>query len=146
MTTVLADARLGVMVSDSAINDGSRLWLGPKVFRIRGALLGFAGETHIREGFMKWWREGALVAETPTFKGGIALVLTPDRKLLYFEEDKWMETLRNGREAIGTGSQAAMAAYEALDWKDPKKAVRIACHHDHQSRAPVRAYNLKAPA
>lgn len=33
MTSILADARLGVMVSDSSISDGDRVWLGRKTYR-----------------------------------------------------------------------------------------------------------------
>ncbi len=44
MTTIVADWRFGVMVSDSSISDGDRIWLGRKVFRIREELLGFCGD------------------------------------------------------------------------------------------------------
>jgi hypothetical protein len=37
---------------------------------------------------------------------------------------------------------AALAAYEALGFTDPKRAVQIVCRHDLNSRAPVRVYRL----
>jgi hypothetical protein len=43
MTTILADLKLGVMVADSSISDGDRVWSGRKVFRFKGTLLGFSG-------------------------------------------------------------------------------------------------------
>ena len=50
--------------------------------------------------------------------------------------------LASGREAIGTGGKAAMCAYEALWFTDPRRAVSIVCKHDAASRTPVRVYRL----
>jgi ATP-dependent protease HslVU (ClpYQ) peptidase subunit len=143
MTTVLADVHLGVMVSDSCVTDGDRIWSGPKVYRIRGDLLGFAGDIAARSRFLEWWKKGGLEEDAPTFKGGDALVMKESGKLLYYHGDDLAEEILRGREAIGTGGQAAIAAYEALGWKNPRRAVAIACNHDARSRPPVRLYRLK---
>lgn len=146
MTTVLADARKGVMVSDSCVTDGDRIWSGPKVFRVRGHLLGFAGTLAPRERFLKWFKNGALKDQEETFKGGVALVITPKGKLLYYNEDDLAVEIAGGREAIGTGGKAAIAAYDALGWENPRRAVLIACRHDNASRTPVRIMTMKDTA
>lgn len=143
MTTVLADARLGVMVSDSCVTGGDRVWSGAKVFRVRGHLLGFAGDIAARTRFLAWWKRGGKEADAETFKGGQALVMTPAGKLIFYEGDDLPVDIPGGREAIGTGGKAAIAAYDALGWEDPKKAVAVACRYDSASRLPVRVYKLK---
>lgn len=140
MTTVLADLRLGVMVADSNICDDDRVWFGRKVFRIRGALLGFAGVVDEAIAFREWWR-GGMSARKPRFAHSQALVLTGS-ELLYFDNMLIPEPVRRGREAIGTGGKAAMCAYEAMGFEDPGRAVRIVCRHDAGSRGPVRIYRL----
>lgn len=144
MTTILADVHLGVMVSDSCVTAGDRVWSGPKVHRVRGELLGFAGDVAARLRFIEWWKKGAEEGDEPTFKGGVALRMTDDGKLLYYHDDDPVEVMLTGREAIGSGGKAAIAAYEALGWKNPRRAVAIACNHDSGSRPPVRLYRLKA--
>jgi ATP-dependent protease HslVU (ClpYQ) peptidase subunit len=143
VTTVLADARSGVMVSDSCVTGGDRVWNGVKVFRVRGHLLGFAGDIAPRTRFLEWWKAGAMEKDAPTFKGGQALILTPGGKLVFYEGDDLPVDIPGGREAIGTGGKVAIAAYDALGWTDPKKAVAVACRHDSASRLPVRVYKLK---
>jgi hypothetical protein len=44
MTTVVASLRDRVMVSDSCVSDGDRRYPGRKVWRVNGALIGFAGD------------------------------------------------------------------------------------------------------
>lgn len=143
MTTVLADARLGLMVSDSVTTDGDRAWSSRKVHRIRGALVGFAGDVPYLHALLEWLRAGA----TGDFGGAWsedsdALVLNASGLWLFDCNAPRLQRVPSGRESIGSGSVAAIAAYEALGWTDPKRAVRIACRHDINSRAPVRAYHL----
>jgi hypothetical protein len=141
MTTVLADAKAGLMVSDSCVTAGDRVWSGPKIFRIRGHLLGFAGDVSARDRFRKWWKEGG-EGDGPSFKGGEALVMTPEGILQYYHGDDPMEIISSGREAIGSGGKAAIAAYDALGWDNARRAVEVACRHDSGSRAPIRAMKL----
>lgn len=142
MTTVLADYKLGVMVADSSVTDGDRQWSLTKVTRIRGAIIGHAGHEPDQSTFFAWYRSG--------FEGQIKLApesnfLILSEKGLYLFNSTYSEPQRlpSGRDAIGSGSKAAMCAYEALGWADPKKAVQIVCKHDAGSRTPVRMYNLK---
>lgn len=143
MTTILADRRLGVMVADSSMTDDDRRWAARKVFRVRGALLGFAGNEPDFHLFREWFRGGAHTPADFDFGASSALVL--DATGLYFFDANYtsLQRIESGREAIGTGGKAAMCAYEALRFADPVKAVRIVCKHDSNSLGPVRRYRLK---
>lgn len=140
MTTILACLHQRMMVADSSISDGDRVWAGRKVHRCRGALIGLAGDVNEGELFMKWWRSGA-VDKPPKFTHSQALVLT-DSGLLSYNVSCIGEKIARGIEAIGSGAKAAICAYEALAWTDPKLAVKIVCRHDSGSRGPVRVYKL----
>lgn len=128
------------MAADSNVSDGDRCWKMRKVWRVKQHLLGFAGDTDGIEEFMAWWRGGCRTAQ-PAFIGCYALVLSVGG-LVYYNGQSAPETIRSGREAIGSGAKAAMAAYEALGWTDLPKAVRIAVRHDSGSRGPVKVYGL----
>lgn len=142
MTTILADYKLGVMVADSNIDDGDRQWSVRKVIRSRGALVGCAGTVSEYNYFLDWWKSGADV--TPVFSMSDSSALVLDGSGLYIFDHSTIELTKvvGGREAIGTGSVAAISAYEALNWTNPRRAVSIACKHDSKSRAPVRVYKL----
>lgn len=139
MTTVLADARLGVMVSDSSATDDDRVWSERKVFRHKGALYGFAGNVDERLLFMEWIKGDGKV---PAFSG--SCLMLSEGGLFLYDSTTMPQKIARGIEAIGTGAKAAMCAYEALGYADPKRAVSIVCKHDSGSRAPVRVYRLGA--
>lgn len=141
MTTILADYRKGVIVSDSSISDNDRVWAGKKVFRHRGALLAFAGHIGERTTFLLWLKAGQK-GKPPPFQHSQALMMT-DAGLFVYDEANQLQLVSTGIEAIGSGSKAAICAYEALGWQDPARAVRIVCKHDANSRAPVKTYRMK---
>jgi len=140
MTTILADYRLGVMVSDSGISDDDRVWLGKKVHRVKGVLLGFAGDYEEGLNFLTWWKAGK-ADKFPKFGDSTALILDSGGLTLY-EHSENGRRVTSGIEAIGTGGKAAICAYEALGFTDPVQAVKIVCKHDAGSRSPVRTYKL----
>lgn len=141
MTTILADVRHGVMVSDSSAGDDDRVWRCKKVFRHAESLIGFSGYTYDFEPFLAWWR-GGMAGKRP--KCSLSVLILNQYGLFSLDEHSAMpECVPSGREAIGTGGKAAMCAYEALGWSDPRRAVSIVCRHDAASRGPVRVYRLK---
>jgi hypothetical protein len=142
MTTILADLRLGVMVSDGTTTDSDRVWSQRKVWRVKGCLVGIAGDFAQGRLFVEWLRGGAK-GQAPKFNESEALVMS-DGGLFYYGNNLVPEKVAHGIEAIGTGSKAAMCAYEALAFTDPVLAVKIVCKHDSGSRGPVRTYRLKA--
>jgi ATP-dependent protease HslVU (ClpYQ) peptidase subunit len=140
MTTILADTRFGVMVADSAVSDGDRVWTGRKVRRIRGALIGMAGNESEEDGFLRWYRAGM---DGPISLNTLSALILDATGLYLFDHNYALPMkLEAGREAIGSGAKAAMCAYEALCFTDPKRAVQIVCKHDADSRGPVRVYKL----
>lgn len=130
------------MVSDSNISDGDRSWSGRKIFRSRGALIGCAGEVEQGNWFVDWWKDGADTPPTFDFSGSSALVLDDSGLYLYDSSTIGLTLVTTRHESIGTGAIGAICAYEAMGWKDPRRAVAIACKHDAKSRAPVRVYHL----
>src|SRR5262249_83125 len=140
MTTILADAKFGVMVSDAVWCDSERVGRKRKVFRVHGVLVGMAGSIEEFGIFLAWCKT-SFNDKPPKFPHLNAMVLSPSG-LLHFAGNGLPIKEDNGIQAIGTGAMAAMAAYEALGFTDPKAAVRIACHHDANSRGPVRVYRL----
>jgi hypothetical protein len=138
VTTILADARFGLMVSDSVMTDDDRVWTTKKVFRHEGCLYGFAGLVDERIAFMDWIKgEG----DAPAFANSFCLMLS-DAGLFIYDNSTVPQKVSRGFETIGTGAKAAMCAYEAMGFKNPAKAVRIVCKHDSGSRPPVRTYKL----
>lgn len=142
MTTILGDFKLGVMVADSNMVEGDRVWSVRKILRSRGALVACAGDVAQGNAFTDWWKAGA--ENSPDFYFGDSTALVLDDTGLYLFDASTLALTRvtSGREAIGSGGVAAICAYEALAWTDPARAVRIACKHDSGSRPPVRTYRL----
>ncbi len=143
MTTILADYKLGLMVADSNATDGDRVWKIKKVHRIKGALIGLAGVMSEGQAFLEWYR-GDIEKKAPVFEFGESTALVLDEfGLFYFDMNTLgLTKVPGGIESAGSGSVAAICAYEALGFKDPTRAVRIACKHDNGSRGPVRTYKL----
>jgi len=137
VTTVLADARLGLIVADSNVTDDDRVWSDKKVFRYKGVIYGFAGLVEERIAFMDWLKGGP----EPKFATSSCLALSPDGLFVY-DNGTVPAKVTKGYEAIGTGAKAAMCAYEALGFTDPVRAVKIVCKYDAGSRTPVRVYKL----
>jgi ATP-dependent protease HslVU (ClpYQ) peptidase subunit len=138
MTTIVADARSGLMASDSQWISDDVTGSVRKVWRVRGDLVGFAGDLEAIGATLEWFRSG--------FVGGpprdecTALIL---RRTGIFT---WSSQDGEVREdapffAIGSGGQAARAAM--LAGADCRKAVRIACTIDAGTGGRVRVYTLE---
>lgn len=143
MTTILADPALGVMVSESNQVSGDRATSVRKVLRIRGALVASAGTVRYCNIVENWLREHEVTDLRPpkVDTDTSVLVLNSQGLWLYDESTPVMQRLKKC-EAVGSGAIAALAAYEGLGYRDPVRAVRIACRHDPGSRPPVRLYHL----
>jgi hypothetical protein len=140
MSTVLASLRHGVMVSDSAMADGDRRYPCRKIYRIGGALLGFAGEESDFIRFMDWFKSGML--GKVNFGESKVLILSPRRLEMFDANYELPVRITSGRDAIGTGGKAVMCAFEAQGFENPRRAVSIVCRHDANSWGPVRVYRL----
>jgi hypothetical protein len=58
MTTVLADTKLGVVVSDTNFGDGDTRGQMRKVWRLNGSIIGLAGNLEEFAPFLLWLKEG----------------------------------------------------------------------------------------
>lgn len=145
MTTILADSRLGVMVADSSVTDGDRIWHGDrKVFRVHNQLLGFAGDYEEGILFVEWFKSGCPPMAKPKLRETDTLVLAAHGLYLYPYASLDPRRIVSGVQAIGSGGKAAMCAYEAMGYSNPRRAVQIVCKHDAESRSPARVYKIKS--
>ena len=141
MTTIIADLLLGVMVSDSYATDGDRAWSSVrKVWRYKGCLIGFSGDTDEAEAFKTWFKAG-YPDKWPRFSHSCALVLSRTG-LLHFNYGLIPQKVPSGIEAIGTGGKVALAVHDALERKNIKRAVAMACKYSDGSGGRVRLYQL----
>lgn len=138
MTTIVADAKAGVMASDSNWFDQLEKGHCRKVYRIGDALVGFAGTFKDITNALEWFasgREGKAPGGDVT-----ALILTRGRIETWKPSDGFMHE-QSPQFAIGSGSACARAAMMA--GADCAKAVRIACKIDANSGGRVRVYKLE---
>jgi ATP-dependent protease HslVU (ClpYQ) peptidase subunit len=136
VTTIAADLQSGTMASDSQWSDGAEKGTTRKVYRINGALIGFAGDWDLIAKALIWFRKGK---EGPCPRGEISALILNGKLTTWEPENGFMD---QGRQfAIGTGGAAARAAMMA--GVDVRKAVSIACKIDAQSGGPVRTYRVK---
>lgn len=137
MTTVAADAREGVMCSDSFWFDEDQCGIVKKVWRIRGGLVGVAG--NLDES--KVWLDALRANKTLPKKDLTVLRLTPSGIECWTAVDGW-HRIDQRQFAIGTGGKAARAAMAA--GATCRQAVRIVCDIDANTGGRVRSYRLRS--
>lgn len=139
MTTIAADARSGVMVSDSRASDSTTWFPMTKVHRIDGELIGCAGDLKDIATWLKWMRAGkkGVAPKVANFEG---LLLRSDG-VYEVTSDGHVQIIERGFHAVGSGGHAAMAAL--ILGHDIKEAVETACMVDAQSGGDIRVYHLK---
>jgi ATP-dependent protease HslVU (ClpYQ) peptidase subunit len=139
MTTIVVDAKQGVMCADSHWTDGNEKGPMRKVWRINGALVGFSG--NIDEVVAtKAYIEGGLNGDPPKMAEALALVLDGNKAFAWTRGDGLV--LVPGRYAIGTGGKAARAAMAA--GATAQRALSIARDIDATTSGRIRVYKLKA--
>lgn len=142
MTTIVADARAGVMVADSRCTIGGSWVPSTKVERFQAELIGCAGSEPDIQRWRKWYLAGKRGAR-PKCEDFNAIILRADG--VYIAWDGGHEMLiERGYHAIGSGSDAAQGALMA--GADAKGAVEIACFIDAGSGGDIRVFNLKDAA
>jgi len=128
------------MCADSKWSDGVQKGRVRKVQRIRGALIGCAGNLDEATLFIAWYRAGC-VDKVPKIPSLSALVLRHDGLFHCVGSDVLMP-VDSGVLAIGSGGVPAMCAHEALGFMSPRLAVSLVCKYDDASDGPVRTYRL----
>lgn len=139
MTTIAADHRSGVMVSDSRCVEGGTWFPCTKVFRIGAELVGCAGDVNEWQQWLKWYRAGRKGA-MPKLTEFSALILRSEG-LYGFGDDGCEMLMERGFHAVGSGHHAALAAL--ILGHDAKAAVEVACEVDSGTGGEIRVYNLK---
>lgn len=140
MTTILADAKKGVMVCDSKATFGTEWFPVKKVFSHDGELFGFAGTQS--EG-MRWldWYAGGQRGKMPSIANVNIIVLGAEGGVRLVEGSGTLFSVERHFYAVGSGATAAMGAFMA--GADAKKAVEIACKIDSGSGGDVVVHKLK---
>ena len=129
------------MIADSKTTDGSVKWKSQKIERIKGSLIGCAGDCGQIELFLKWYRSRG---RKPQLNDDFTALELNEHGLWLW--DKKLAPYPPGQEfhAIGSGAAAAMAAH--LMGADTKRAVEVACEVDDGSEGPLQIHRLKEAA
>jgi ATP-dependent protease HslVU (ClpYQ) peptidase subunit len=134
VTTIVADAKAGTMCADSQWTDGEERGPVRKVHRIKGGLVGLAGDL---DGILAWLK--AYKSGEPFPKcNATALRLDADGIHTWTALEGWLPMPSPW--AIGTGGKLARAAMMA--GANAQQAVRISIQIDASSNGTVRTYRL----
>lgn len=139
MTTILADAKTGVMVTDSKCTSAEVWYPMTKVHRIGKELIGLAGSVKESLAWLEWYRAGrkGVRPKLDSFQG---LCLRADG-LYELGADGLVQLVERGYHGIGSGGGYAVAAFMA--GADAERAVAIACDIDVGSGGAVIVHRLK---
>jgi 20S proteasome alpha/beta subunit len=143
VTTICANADIGMMAADSALLADPIVFSTPKLERIGDVIVGASGDAHACEAIFRWVRAG-MKTSRPRFKKDAefeALMMMRDRRLLYLEPGGSINVIKRGFGAVGSGAPFAMGAMlsmVALGFTpDPRMAATIACDLDPNSKGPI---------
>ncbi len=139
MTTIIADRRTGVMVSDNQSTLENIKTPCRKVFRMtngpnKGTLIGTSGERGPSLIFVEWYKtHGArdfsddlsACSEDEEF---LCILLTPKRKIFTVDRYFYIEEVEERYWAIGSGGDMVLGAMDA--GATAVEALKIACKRD----------------
>jgi ATP-dependent HslUV protease subunit HslV len=143
MTTVVY--RDGVLASDSAVYaGGTKVHSMKKVWKIRGHLVGLAGNVNAINAFKKWFEDGAMLDFYPITKKQslAALVVTPEGKVFSYEDaDPHAIEIEDGEYvAVGSGSDVALGALHA--GATAPDAIKAAIAHSSKTDGKIQIIKL----
>lgn len=139
MTTIACN-RKG-MAADKRISNVP-LFKTNKIFRIRGSLIGIAGNTEQALRFVEWRRSPdakPTFIETASFE---ALELSPDGKLTWWGTEMVGIEIQDECYAIGSGAAYALGAMAMR--ASPKRAIEVAARYDSSTGSDVQVMTLGA--
>lgn len=139
MTVIVADTRTGVMAADAQWTDATSVGLTRKVFRVKGSLIGVAGDMRECALVLEWFRGG--MKGHPPKGGDVGALVLSSKGLHTWSASDGLLPEQSKFFAIGSGAHAARGAMMA--GADCVAAVRIACNIDAGSGGRVRAYRLE---
>lgn len=135
MTTVVCNRE--EMASDSQLTGEYRA-SAKKLWKIKGAVIGIAGEYSACTRFVKWL-QGELQDE-PDMETVDAMVLTTDGRILHYNGSTEPFEVEDQFSAIGSGSQAAMAAMHM--GASVERAIEVAALVDVGTGGPVQYHKI----
>jgi len=142
MTTIVADFRAGVMVSESKVSAGDVWFPATKIVRHKDELIGCAGEAHMEEAWLNWY-QGGRKGKAPSDEGLQVLILRKTG-LVYVDTNSTEILITRAFHAIGSGAPAALGAM--LAGKTAEEAVAIGILVDPCSGGDIQVFSLKEKA
>lgn len=139
MTTVVCDRTS--MAADKRISGGP-LFKSTKIFRVRGSLIGVAGNMEQALRFVEWRRTPEQKPQFTDSPGLEALELTADGRLIWWGPEMVGIPIENDHYAIGSGAAIALGALAM--GATPKKAIQVASQWDSATGADVQTMSLGA--
>lgn len=147
MTTIVAS--LEAMGADTMVSrpDGT-FYSTTKIIRVKGDLLGAAGDAGDCTRFMDWAKHDYAEKKRPKFSvpagdrdEAVLLILNSEGIFTMSTTDPYPELITSDCYAIGSGGDAARAAI--LCGKSMEEALAIAAQIDMHTRAPFTILKLK---
>jgi ATP-dependent protease HslVU (ClpYQ) peptidase subunit len=137
MTTIVANRTS--MAADKRVS-GVPVFRTSKIFRVRGSLIGFAGNTEQALRFIEWRRTPEAkptFVETADF---MALELSADGRLTYWGAEMVGIPIEDDFYAIGSGASYALGAMAMR--ASPKHAIEVAARFDCSTGSDVQTLTL----
>ena len=121
--------------------DNSEVTKIKKIYRIKGGLVGVAGDVHSIALFIKWIKDGCEEDEFPDGSSLEAIVVNPFGRVTLYEGMAHCPVIHKGPYiAIGAGTDFAMGAMFAGGTAE--MAVRAAIKHNAKCSGPVSTWRL----
>lgn len=147
MTTIVATPQ--ALYSDSNVTDGTAVFSAQKIYRLRGKLVGCAGDGPMIGFFLDAFKRGTKrVKMSPEYKASIpederdfSALIVDEHGMWHLDNTFTADLVQELFMAVGTGADAARGAMMA--GATPEEAIEIACKIDSASRGPVQALFLK---
>ena len=139
MTTIIGTQE--ALYSDSQCNSDGATYLTPKLKRLGGSIVGFAGDCSAGQKFIDWFMaEGKIPKPKYTKDEDLSVfVLNKDGLFLWTEIDGPDKVL-SPYHAIGSGGIMAITALHLGN--KPEDALKIACELDPNSSLPIQTEKL----
>jgi hypothetical protein len=137
MTVIVATKT--AMYCDSRCTSGETHFATEKVFRIRGSLVGTAGDSNAIERFLFWFK-GSRTKAIEKGDGTFTVLVLNKKGLFLFEDCSMPDPIKDPWYAIGSGGSVAIGALAM--GAAAGRAVEIACEHADGCGLPVQEFTL----
>ena len=139
MTTIAWDGK--TLAADTLCAGSFRMQNVVKIFKVKKDLVGFSGDMQEGYSFLEWYKAGCKPDEKPTITGSFSGIVVRGSRCYWVESNLIPAEVHDGRYALGTGSDFAMAAMYC--GKTAKEAVEIAIYFDVHSGGEVTTLTTK---